>query len=365
MFNSKWRRLSAGLGVALALVLAGALATDAVAHSSKHKGVLGGPLILQDEGSFFVGEEVVDSQYTGGDPGTYVRKQMYVHYRVPAHKTHPWPVVLLHGGGLTGMSYETTPDGREGWDTYFVRKGFTVYVVDEPGRGRSGFDPEPINHGVADSNIALVPSIRRFTQELAWTFFRIGPSYPTPYPGTKFPIAYAQELSAQGVPYAEVTLEGGGTGTAPPALAALLDRIGPAIMISHSLGGPHIDALVGLRPQLIKGVINIEAVQFPVSDEIVQAYTNFPSLELFGDNVLGNPVSTGQPRYDARSDLVARINAAGGEAEVVLLADEGFTGNTHMLMQETNNLKIADWMMRWIDKHVERTHKHSSKHGRH
>lgn len=353
MSKSKWVRSSAALGVALALAAAGTFASDASAHSNRNRGVLGGPLFLQDEGSFFVGGEVVTTQFTGAETGSYVRKQMYVHYRVPVEKKHPWPIVLVHGGGLTGATYETTPDGREGWDTYFVRKGFTVYVVDEPGRGRAGFDPESINRGRAEANIALVPSIRRFTQELAWTFFRIGPTYPTPYPNTKFPIAAAQELSAQGVPYAESTFQGGGPATAPPALAALLDRIGPAIVISHSLGGPHTDQLVGLRPQLLKGVINLEAVQLAVSDQIVAAYANFPSLELFGDNVLGNPVGTGQARYDARSALVQRINAAGGDAEVVLLADKGFIGNTHMLMQETNNLKIADWLIRWIDKNVE------------
>ena len=220
---------------------------------------------LQDEGSFFVGGEVVTTQFTGAETGSYVRKQMYVHYRVPENKKHKWPIVLVHGGGLTGATYETTPDGREGWDTYFVRKGFTVYVVDEPGRGRAGFDPEPINRGKAEANLTLVPTIRRFTQELAWTFFRIGPTYPTPYPNTKFPIAAARELSAQGVPYAETTFQGGGNATAPPALAALLDRIGPAIVISHSLGGPHTDLLVGLRPNLLKGVINLEAVQTPVA----------------------------------------------------------------------------------------------------
>src|SRR5262249_20137157 len=143
----------------------------------------------------------------------------------------------------------------------------------------------PINHGVADQNISFVPSIQRFTRERAWTFFRIGPAFGTPYPGTQFPIDSADQLSAQG--------QGGGQANTPPAMAALLDRIGPAIIISHSLGGPQTDALVGLRPNLIKGVINIEAVQSPVpTDAIVQAYTNFPDLELFGDNVLGNPVST-------------------------------------------------------------------------
>jgi hypothetical protein len=71
-------------------------------------------------------------------------------------------------------------------------------------------------------------------------------------------------------------------------------------------------------------------------------------LELFGDNVLGNPVSTGQARYNARSQFVERINGADGDAKVVLLPDVGFTGNTHMLMQEKNNLQIADWIIDWI-----------------
>lgn len=322
-------------------------------------------LVLKDEGSFFVGGEVHHSDYTGGDPGTYVRKEMYVHYKVPANKKHKWPIVLVHGGGLTGALWETTPDGREGWDTYFVRQGFTTYVVDEPGRGRSGFDPERINQGVAESNISLVPSVRRLTSELAWTFFRIGSEYPIPYPDTKFPVEAADELSAQGVPYAEVLFEGGGLANTPPALAALLDRIGPAIVISHSQGGPKTDALVGLRPELLKAVINIEAVQNPIpSDDIVEGYTNFPTMELFGDNVIGNPVPTGQLRYDLRSDLVERINTAGGDAEVVLLADEGFIGNTHMLMQETNNIEIADWIIDWIGEKVEKRKGQGKDHGK-
>jgi pimeloyl-ACP methyl ester carboxylesterase len=326
------------------------------AHAAKSDSVIGGPLNLKDEGSFFVGGELVTTNYTGGaGPGSYMRRQAYVNYKIPAKLNHPYPIVFLHGGGLTGATWETTPDGREGWDTYFARQGFATYMVDMPGRGRAGFDPEPINHGVADQNISLVPSIQRFTRERAWTFFRIGPTVGTPYPGTQFPLEAGDQLSAQGVPYAEVLFAGGGQGTTPPAMAALLDRIGPAIIISHSLGGPQTDATVGLRPNLIKGVINIEAVQTPVpTDAIVTAYTNFPDLELFGDNVLGNPVSTGQPRYDARTLLANRINAAGGSAKVVLLPDVGFTGNTHMLMQEKNNLQIADWLIDWIRDNVEK-----------
>src|SRR4249920_1302276 len=81
---------------------------------------------------------------SGFAPAHITVNQMYVHYRIPASK-HGVPVVMVHGSNHTGMTYETTPDGREGWATYFLRKGFSVYVVDHSGRGRSGFDPTPVN----------------------------------------------------------------------------------------------------------------------------------------------------------------------------------------------------------------------------
>ncbi len=112
---------------------------------------LGGPLTLEDEGAFFVNGKTVTSNYPGASlvtgpsaPGRITVNQMYVHYRIPSGK-HGAPVVMVHGSNHTGMTYETTPDGREGWATYFVRKGAPVYVVDHSGRGRSGFDPTPFN----------------------------------------------------------------------------------------------------------------------------------------------------------------------------------------------------------------------------
>ena len=84
---------------------------------------------------------------------------MYVHYRIPASKNGV-PVVMVHGSTHTGMTYETTPDGREGWATYFVRKGSSVYVVDHAGRGRSGFDPTPINQ-VRDNPVPIPRRCRR------------------------------------------------------------------------------------------------------------------------------------------------------------------------------------------------------------
>jgi pimeloyl-ACP methyl ester carboxylesterase len=273
-----------------------------------------------------------------------------VHYRIPASRTSAIPIVLVHGGGLTGMSYETTPDGREGWATYLVRKGHAVYVVDTPGRGRSGFNATAINEAKAEGSVSGLPaSVLMVTAELAWPLFRFGPSHGTAYPDTQFPVEAFTRFASQGVPFAEAMLEGGGMGTAPQALAALLDDIGPAIVVVHSLAGPFADALVGLRPALVTAVVNIEGAQSVVpTDAQIAAYKGIPVLELFGDH-LDAPVFTGRPRYEARKAVVERINRLeGGRATLVRLPDAGLQGNSHMMMQDRNNLEVADFILRWI-----------------
>src|SRR6476620_2233885 len=107
------------------------------------------PLVLKAQGSFFVGGEKVDQ--TAGElgdlgPGGHITvNQMYVRYMVPHEGDGNVPVVMVHGATLTGKSWETTPDGRMGWDEYFVRKGHPVYVPDQVGRGRSGFNQAVVN----------------------------------------------------------------------------------------------------------------------------------------------------------------------------------------------------------------------------
>jgi pimeloyl-ACP methyl ester carboxylesterase len=275
---------------------------------------------------------------------------MYVHYRIPANVTGKLPIVLVHGGGLTGASYETTPDGREGWATYFARKGYPVYVVDTPGRGRAGFNASAINQARAESDAGrLPPSVLQVTGELAWALFRFGPSYGTAHPNGQFPTDAMAAFAAQGVPFAEAMLEGGGMATAPRALAALLDRIGPAVVVVHSLAGPFADALVELRPQLVKAVVNIEGAQNVVpTDKQIAAYRGVPVLELFGDH-LDAPVFTAKPRYEARKLVVQRINQnEGGRATLRSLPEVGIQGNSHMMMQDRNNLQVADHILGWL-----------------
>ena len=120
-------------------------------------------MVLADEGSFFVRGHNERSEFAdlrGPTPvaGTIRTGQMYVQFRIPV-KSNGVPVVMVHGANHSGVTYETTPDGREGWAKYFVRTGFPAYVVDQAGRGRSGFNPTGINRAKAKGDTSKMPTI--------------------------------------------------------------------------------------------------------------------------------------------------------------------------------------------------------------
>src|ERR1700726_1564209 len=134
------------------LAAALAFAPSAVANAAE-------PIALRDMGSFHVGGRLVEISgkpvkeitFTPGgvpakvDPnGTYQVEQMYVQYFLPANETGAYPLLLWHGGGLTGVTYETTPDGREGWLNYFLRKGFCVYNSSPAEAGGARGGPSPV-----------------------------------------------------------------------------------------------------------------------------------------------------------------------------------------------------------------------------
>src|ERR1700731_4285869 len=119
-------------GIAAGVIIAG---TGAIAFLARPAQAADDPpLMLARDGFFYV-----NAQSTTVDGKDYVSHQMYVEVRIPAKQTHRYPIVMVHGGSMSGTNYTGTPDGREGWAQYFVRQGYAVYVVDQPGRGRSGF----------------------------------------------------------------------------------------------------------------------------------------------------------------------------------------------------------------------------------
>jgi hypothetical protein len=178
MFPSRLRSLQALPLAALAL-LAGTLGIAGGVWAQEFQDLKkpAEPLVLQSQGSFTVGGDIIFSNALGsGGSGHIAVNQMYVQYKVPPSSRVL--VVMLHGADLSGKSYETTPDGRMGWDEYFVRKGHAVYLPDEVSRARSGFDQTIFNR-VRSGALppAAQPSISRFSNEKAWTVFRFGPKF--------------------------------------------------------------------------------------------------------------------------------------------------------------------------------------------
>ena len=316
---------------------------------------IGGKLELEDYGSFFVNGRSYKSNHPGASlvtgpagPGSITVNQMYVQYRVPAGRKNV-PVVMVHGSGHTGMTYETTPDGREGWATYFLRKSFPVYVVDHAGRGRSGFNPTAVNAvGEKAAEPGTMPTLFLGTIERSWPNFRFGPKYPDAFPNVQFPMEAMAQYLAQLVPNAETTLEGGGRNTVN-ALVALLDKIGPAVVMVHSQSGVYGLEVVRQRPNLVKAFVTVEGGCETVSTkDIATPFVKVPMISVWGDNSKGAWGVNGDKRREGCVQAVNMINKGGGKATFALLPEMGIAGNSHMMMMDKNNLQVADVIQKWI-----------------
>lgn len=328
-------------------------------------GIQAKTLAIQEQGSFFVGQEHVFSE-TGNDtrvissrnPGTVTINQMYVQFQIPAKKKFKYPIILMHGGGHEGKVYETTPDGREGWATYFLRQGFAVYNVDATNRGASGFDMRQIAL-VAQENADpdTIPRMNKYTKELACTQFRIG-TFPddvcVQHDGGQFPLeAFLTQYTSQLVPaFRDDTV----TPTNTAALVALLDRIGPAIFLSWSQSGHFMFHASVERPGLVKGHISLEpsGISRPegessqLDQDDLEVLNGIPILLQVGD--------FDEDRETAMDNFAGFINDAGPEDNASVLnlpRDHGITGNGHVVMLEKNNLEVADLIIDWIKNNVD------------
>ncbi len=346
------------------IVLAGMLGTSVTVTAQELKDVKvpDTPLVLTAQGSFFVGGDTVEqTQGQLGDlgPGGHISvNQMYVRYMVPQGGDANMPVVMVHGATLTGKSWETTPDGRMGWDEYFVRKGHPVYVPDQVGRGRSGFNQAVFNDVRSGSAPAAnLPRWIRFSDEVVWPNFRFGSKTDAPYPDSQFPVTAVDELSKQGVP--DVSF--GGVPNPNPTFKALADlatQLNGAVLMGHSQSGAFPLAAALLNPSAARGLILVEPGGCPgnYTDDQIKTLSAIPVLAVFGDH-RDAPTGIGirpswQLSFESCERLIARLKAAGGQAQMLSPAETGVRGNSHMIMQDKNNLQIADLILAWIDKHV-------------
>ncbi|HVJ55934.1 MAG TPA: hypothetical protein VM689_25960 [Aliidongia sp.] len=312
-----------------------------------------GPMLIDKQGSFFVGGREVHSDTLSTLPayapsGTVTVDQIYVHYQVPAGAAHP-PLVFIHGCCLTGKTWETTPDGRMGWDEYFVRRGFPTYVIDQSGRGRSAVEISTID-AAKQGKIApdQLPPVFAAGHEPAWAIFRFGPEYPQVFPGMQFPLEAQAEFWKQMVPDWAPSLPT--PNPTVPALSQLAIKLGRTVLISHSQSGIYPFLTAALSTEGIAGIVAIEPAACPAVTDDMTPYTKMPILVLFGDYVDLSP--RWAPRLKQCRAFVEAATKAGGKVELVELPKIGIKGNSHMLMQDRNSLVIADWLANWIAGHI-------------
>jgi hypothetical protein len=313
-------------------------------------------LTLQAQGSFFVGGRDMQSGTLSTLPayapeGTITVDQMYVHYEVPAGAGKHYPLTLIHGCCLTGKTWETTPDGRMGWDEFFVRKGYPVYVIDQSWRGRSAGSVAAINAvKTGKAPLDQLPTVFSAGHEGAWTIFRFGPEYPKVYDGMLYPLDAQAEFWKQMVPdWSNAVPTPNPT---VPALSELAQKLRGTVLISHSQSGVYPFQTVALSTKGVAGIISIEPGACPAEAADLTPYKGLPILVLWGDYVDLSP--RWAPRLKMCRAFVAAVNAVGGKAELLVLPEAGIHGNSHMLMQDKNSLQIAGLLAAWIEKHVGR-----------
>ena len=317
------------------------------------------PLVLESQGSFFVGGETKSLAAPAGARGGFgagdiTINQMYVQYQIPPNGDRHVPVVMVHGCCLSSKTWETTPDGRMGWNEYFVRKDRSVYLADQSSRARSGFDPSlfiAVRGGTATPN--QLPNILAASHQTAWTVFRFGPSFNTPFPDGQFPIEAVGELYKQMIPDLNSTLPN--PNPTWKNMAALAVQLKGAILMGHSESGFFPEQAALIDASGVKGIISIEMPCATLTAPQISALSKIPILIMFGDHlsdVQGGPANWGTS-FDGCQQFVQQVKSSGGDAEMMHLPKMGIRGNSHMLMQDKNNLQLADLILEWIDKHVE------------
>ena len=322
------------------------------------------PLVIQEQGSFAVGGTVLQN------PGVYdpIKRtpagqtfhgdHAYVFYQVPLN-ARKLPLVFLHGAGQFSKTWETTPDGREGFQNIFLRRGFGVYLLDQPRRGDAGRSTLPV-------------SITPTPDEQFWfDTFRVG-DWPEYFPGVQFP----RDAASLNQYFRQMTPNTGpfDTGLISDAVVALFDKVGPGILVTHSQGGGP-GWLTAIKSENTRAVISyepgsgfvfpsgevpapmpsaagtLEAVGVPLQD--FMKLTKIPIVIYYGDYIPAQPsLNPGQDGWRVRLAMARlwadAVNRHGGDVTVVHLPEIGIHGNTHFPFSDLNNVAIADILAKWL-----------------
>lgn len=324
-------------------------------------------LVIKEQGSFLIGgTETMETGTFKLDSAlnpqgqTFHGDHAYAFYQIPI-KAHRYPLVFLHGAGQSKKTWETTPDGREGFQNIFLRRGFGVYLLDQPRRGEAG-------KGTVEANIKPIAD-----EQFWFTQFRLG-NFPDYFPNVQFPkdAASLEQFYRQMTPNtgsfdAEVITE---------AVSGLFNKIGESILITHSQGGgpgwmtaiknAKVKAIVAYEPysgfMFPKGELPqpinstglfgaLSGVEIPLVD--FKKLTQIPIVIYYGDNIAKEPTKVWNEDHWRSGLEMARlwakaINKHGGDAKVVHLPEIGIEGNTHFPFSDLNNMQIADELSNWL-----------------
>lgn len=319
---------------------------------------------IQEQGSFAVGGTVKTNPGTfhtiqrTPEGQTYHGDHAYVFYQKPM-QAKQYPLVMWHGIGQFSKTWETTPDGREGFQNLFLRRNYSVYVLDQPRRGNA-------SRSMQEAHVVPTPD-----EQFWFNTFRVG-EWPNYFPGVQFASDsetlnqyFRQMVPNMGSIDYEVNVN---------AVSALFDTIGKGILVTHSHSGgmgwltaidnPNIKAIVSYEPgsgfvfpenempasmESAAGVL--EAT--PVAMDDFLKLTKIPIVIYYGDNIPVKPsTNPGVDGWRIRLAMARKwrdvVNAHGGDVTVVHLPEIGITGNTHFPFSDLNNKEIADIMEKWL-----------------
>jgi pimeloyl-ACP methyl ester carboxylesterase len=345
---------------------------DSTGSSAEHPlqgdGSEHGPITLRSMGSFFFGGEVVRDE--SGD--TYHGDHGYAQYFVP-QEARNLPLILWHGLGQSGRTWESTPDGREGFWQIFTRRAWPLYIIDQPRRGRAG---RAVVHE-SEAATAIIPTTERESE--AWNTFRAGvwmpPAPRTFFPGVQFPqdARSIEQFLRQQAP---------NTGLEPfpdaehrnflaGCVSQLVRQVGPCVLVTHSHSGQYGWVTAMKTPDLVRAVVAFEPGEFafpdddvpedvPTQSELLRSFmapqvvpaeefrklTAIPIMVIMGDNIATEPdedfgIELWRVVCERAKQFVSTVNARGGDATYLELPEIGIHGNTHFAMADLNNLEIA------------------------
>jgi pimeloyl-ACP methyl ester carboxylesterase len=319
-------------------------------HDSAAEATAREPLVIAEQGHFFTALKEVEHEL-----GTSVTG-MHVQYQIPANVQHD-PLVLVHGGGGQGLDMLATPDGREGWATLFLRQGFPVFVVDRPGMGRSPYHPAvfgpqgpPAVHGGLVASFAG-PAPAGAPEHTQW-----------PGDGSREDPALAQFLAGQEPFPANLV-------TAHEAMrdgaAALLDRIGPSVLLTHSIGGAFGWLAADVRWEQVRAIVAVEPLGPPfillpgigklryglTAVEVMSYGTDEVGGEgkqTLGDLPIAIVTAEASGHGTADRETAEYLRRCGARVTEMRLAELGIRGNGHAMMLEENNADIVVAITNWI-----------------